>query len=253
MKIGLGIDQTAVRELVKAFTNSPNHVLNDIKIEHGLDTGNFRNGGAWDVRFKRIKEVGLNNELVVLTAKRGIWTFICLLNLANGVLLVFSKEKNLESVIKKLGKKSIHYFHALVSINSDPFDLDRQQQELFPMFTEEYEARRLEEVLKILGEDYPKVKQVVFVVSQEVDRQVTGVEARLFNKYFELVDVEDWTSYVSEDYSDIFVSNEQDNDSDIETKPIAKIKDSIKIRRDYLKPTIPKKTDDTKKEEDLNQ
>ena len=157
----------------------------------------------------------------------------------------------MESVIKKLGKKSIHYFHALVSINSNPFDLDRQQQELFPIFTEEYEARRLEEVLKILGEDYPKVKQVVFVVSQEVDRQVTGVEARLYNKYFEPVDVEDWSSYVSEDYSDIFVSNEQDND--IETKPIAKIKDSIKIKRDHLKPTIPKKTDDKKKEEDLNQ
>ncbi|MGD6845198.1 DUF5986 family protein [Bacillus infantis] len=252
MSLSLGIDTTVIRNLVKAFTTSPNHVLNDIRNEHGLYTGNFRNGGAWDVRFKRIKEVALDHDLVVLERKRGTWAFICLLDLNSGNLLVFSKEKNMEVVVKKLGKKSIHYFHAFVTINGEPRSLDNQQLGFFAPLTEEYEMRRLEEVRKLLGEDYPKVKQVVFVVSEEVDKQVTGVEAKLYSKFFELVDKQDWSAYLSEDYSDILNSNGQDMDVDSERRPIAKVKDSIKNMRDLTTSKIPKKKADKKKEEGIN-
>ncbi len=152
MKIISGLNDETIESLVKAFAGTTNDVVDEIKQEYGLETGNFKNGGVWDIRFRRIKQVALENGLIVLTKRRGIWTFICVLDTGTGILYVFSKEKNLDIVIKKLGRKNIHYFHAFVSLSSGPIDLDYQQISLFPTLTEEYENRRLREAQKILGE-----------------------------------------------------------------------------------------------------
>ncbi|MCM3452756.1 DUF5986 family protein [Heyndrickxia oleronia] len=226
-----------IGDIVKAFTSTTHDVIREIQVEHGLDTGNFKSGGNWDLRFKRIKNAALKHGLIVLTKKRGIWNFILVLNINTGIMYVFSKDKNIKTVIKKLGKNSIHYFHAFVSLNSDPYELDNQQMELFPMLSEEYEAKRIQEVQKILGEEYPLVKQVVFVVALEEDRKIVGVEAKLFNRYFELKDVENWTSYMStDDYSDIFISNELPLEQ--QQTVIPKLKQSVKDRKHHFDKTI---------------
>ncbi|KJD38587.1 hypothetical protein QD46_18145 [Paenibacillus polymyxa] len=242
----LGLNDAMAELLVRSFTQETESVLNDIKREHGLDTGNFRNGGSWDKRFGRIKDTALHNDLVVLTRNRGIWTFVSVLDLGTGSLYIFSKEKNLDVVIKNFGKESIHYFHAFVSLNSGPLEFANQQMTLFESLTEEYENKRLLEVQKILDEEYPLVKQVIFVVGQEIDKKIVGVEARLFNRYFELIDKADWTKYVSKDeYSDVAVLNEEVVESmDI----IPKIKPSVKKRKEEI--AKKKLLEEGKKEED---
>ncbi|MFB4331367.1 DUF5986 family protein [Paenibacillus sp. CR_12] len=228
----LGLGDTLAELLVKSFTQETESVLNDIKKEHGMGTDNFRHGGSWDKRFGRIKDIALQNELVVLTRSRGIWNFICILDLDTGSLYVFSKDKNLDVVIKNFGKKNIHYFHAFVSLNRGPLEFASQQMVLFDSLTEEYENKRLLEVQKILGEEYPLVKQVIFVVGQEIDKKMVSVEARLFNRYFELIDKVDWTTYVSkDDYSDVTVLNEEVVES---TDIIPKIKPALKKRKEEI-------------------
>ncbi|GGG66454.1 hypothetical protein GCM10010918_21130 [Paenibacillus radicis (ex Gao et al. 2016)] len=241
----LGLNDTKAELLVRSFTQETASVLNDIKKEYGLDTGNFRNGGSWDKRFGRIKDVALQNDLVVLTRSRGIWAFVCVLDIASGSLYIFSKEKNLDVVIKNFGKKSIHYFHAFVSLNSGPLEFSNQQMTLFDSLTDDYENKRLLEVQKILGEEYPLVKQVVFVVGQEINKKIVGVEARLFNRYFELIDKVDWTAYVSKDeYSDVAVLNEDVEES---MGVIPKIKPLVKMRKERI---VKEKLLEEKKEED---
>jgi hypothetical protein len=246
----LGLNRSMAELLVSSFTEGTDGVINEIKEEHGMYTGNFKNGGSWDIRFNRIKQVALNNDLVVLTRRRGIWTFVCALDLSTGSLYIFSKEKNLDIVIKNFGKKKIHYFHAFVSVNSGPLEFDTQQLSLFDTLTDEYENKRLMEVQKILGEEYPLVKQVIFVVAQEVDKKMVSVEARLFNRYFELIDKVDWSMYVSKDeYSDLVVINEEVMEIiDI----IPKVKQSVKKRKESFDQEIAKKKLDEKdiKEED---
>ncbi|MCR6110053.1 hypothetical protein HXA35_06900 [Bacillus sp. A301a_S52] len=228
MKVNTGLDQSLIEELVKAFTGNTDDVLNDVKREYGWDTGNFKNGGSWDHRFERIKQVALHNNLVVLKRNRGIWTFICLLNIETGILYVFSKEKNLEKVIKNFGRKSIHYFHAFISINSGPVELYNQQMSLFSVLPEDYEERRLTEVQKILGEEYPSVNQVIFIVAQEENRKIVGVEAHYYNRYFELIDNENWSSYVPEDeYGSIFVAEEESIDNTDIVSVIPKVKQKV--------------------------
>jgi hypothetical protein len=191
--------------------------------------------------------VALQNDLVLLTRRRGIWTFVCVLDLDTGSLYIFSKEKNLDVVIKNFGKKSIHYFHAFISLNSGPLEFASQQMTLFESMTEEYENKRLLEVQKILGEEYPLVKQVIFVIGQEFDKKIVGVEARLFNQYFELIDKKDWTTYVSRDeYSDVAGSS----DADMENMDIIpKIKPSVKKQKEEI---IKKKLHEERKKEEDN-
>lgn len=93
MKVNTSLDQSIIEELVKAFTGNTDDVLNDVKREYGWDTGNFKNGGSWDHRFERIKQVALHNNLVVLKRNRGIWTFICLLNIETGIYMSFQKRR----------------------------------------------------------------------------------------------------------------------------------------------------------------
>jgi len=248
-----GLNNRTIESLVKAFTGTTNDVVNEIKQEYGMDTGNFKNGGAWDIRFSRIKQVALQNDLVVLTKRRGIWTFICVLETETGILYVFSKEKNLETVIKNLGRKTIHYFHAFVSLNSGPVDLENQQMSLFSTLPEEYENRRLREVQKILGEDYPLVNEVVFVVAKEEEKKIVGVEAKLFNRYFEPVDTQDWTAYVPEDeYGNLLVLDEETIDNTDTVMVIPKIKQEVKDRKHHFEKEIPTKRDEKEdlKEED---
>jgi hypothetical protein len=233
MKINSGLDQSVIEQLVIAFTGTTDDVLNDIKREYGWDTGNFKNGGSWDHRFERIKIVALQNNLVVIKRNRGIWTFICVLDLETGMLYVFSKENNMEKVIKNFGKKNIHYFHAFISINSGPVELDNQQISLFPILSEEYEDRRLREVQKILGEEYPLVNKVVFIVAQEENRKIAGVEAKFYNRFFEILDTVNLSSYVPDDeYGSILVEHEENIDNTDNIPIIPKVKQEI-IEKKY--------------------
>lgn len=228
------INESVAKDLVQAFSKSTDGTINEIILEHSLDTHNFKDFGAWDIRFSRIKKVALKHELVTLKRKRGRWTFFCILHIETGILYVFSKKKNLESVIKKLGKGSIHYFHAFISKNGDPIDLDNTQTSLFPRLTDEYEEKRLIEVQKILGNEYPLVEKVIFIVGKEENKQIVRVEAHLYNKYFELIDFEDWSSYISvAEYSDLTaVSAPMDQDNTDNEEPLVAVKQNIKARKD---------------------
>ena len=242
MSISSGMGHLVIGNLVKAFTGTTNEVVNVVRQEYGWDTGNFKNGGSWDTRFNRIKQVALQNELLVLTRKRAIWSFICVLNLDSGTLYVFSKDKNLEGVIKKLGRENIHYFQAFVSLNSDPVDMDNQQMSFFSVFPEDYEMRRIREAQKILGEEYPLVNQVIFVVAKEEERKIVGVEAKLFNRYFELIDVQDWSAHVPDDeYGSILVIDEETIDNTENIGIIPKVKLEVKNRKNHFEKEIPSK------------
>lgn len=251
MNIISGLNNETIESLVKAFTGTTIDVVNEIKHEYGMDTGNFKNGGAWDIRFNRIKKFALQNDLVVLTKRRGIWTFICVLDTDKGILYVFSKEKNLDIVIKNLGRKTIHYFHAFVSLNSGPVDIKNQQMSLFSTLPEEYENRRLREVQKILGEDYSLINEVVFVVAKEEEKKIIGVEAKLFNRYFEPLDTQDWSAYLPEDeYGNLLVLDEETIDNTDTVLVIPKIKQEVKDRKHHFEKEIPTKK---KKKKDLKE
>lgn len=248
MVISSGINDETIKDLVKAFSSSVASLVKEMEMQYELETGNHKHGSAWDIRFNRIKKAALKNNLVVLTRKRGFWTFVVVLNLDTGFLYVFSKEENFEVVIKNFGKKKIHYFHAFVSKNSGPVELEHQQLGFFSRLPDDYETRRIAEVQKILAEDYPAVKEVVFVIGKEKDGKIVEVEARLYNRYFELLDTENWSKFISEDYQyeDIFISNEQLIDDSVQKPVIPVVKEHIKRRKDSFKKKIAeeKKTKD---------
>lgn len=228
MNYTIGFSDTAVKDLVKAFSESTIKDLNDMTMEYGLHTGNFKSFGSWDLRFNRISNAARKHGLDVLTRKRGgLWTFNAVLNPDTGALIVFTKEKNLNLVIKEFGSESIHYFHALLSKNRE-----NQQTELFREYADEFDAKRTIEAQKILEEDYSSVNQVFFIVGQEESKKMTSAAIKLYDSYFNLLDIIDLTNNIPEDnYDDIFVSNEQNTNEEEEAPLIPVIKESTKKRK----------------------
>lgn len=237
-----GMEGQVKEKVVQAFTNSTRGALTEIKFEHDLYTDNYKNFGSWDIRFSRIRKAALENELTVIMKKRGIWKFISVLDEDTGTLYVFSKEKNLQKVMKEFGKDKIHYFHAFISLNHPPVEFDNNQLEFFNLFSEEYDEKRLIEAKKILQNDFSSVKQVVFVSAYEELGEIVAVKAKLFDKYFNLINVENWTENMnSADYSDIFISNEQKLEDKQQNAIIPTVKKNVIDRRRHFEETIPQK------------
>lgn len=251
MNVISGLHNETIEKLVNAFAETTKDVINDITVEYGMETGNFKNGGHWDIRFRRIKYVALHHDLVVLSKKRGLWTFVCILDMETGNLYVFTKENNLNIVMGNFGKNKIHYFHAFVSINSGPVELDNNQLSLFPILTSEYEERRLKEVQKILGEDYPLVNNVVFVVAKEEEKKIIGVKAQFYNRYFELLETQDWSAYVpEEEYGSLLILDDELDDNNHTVKVIPKIKQEIKDKKRHFEQKLSTEKKKEKNEEE---
>lgn len=236
MQNAINTKNPVIQELVKAFTKETVTTTSEIKDEYDFITNNFEGFGSWDIRFKRIFTTALQNDLVVLVRKRGNWKFVVVLDEKTNDLFVFTKKNNIESVIKKFGKGSIHYFHAFVGLNKE-IVLGDFQMEIFQKTTDDYENRRIEELRKILGEDYPRVNQVIFIVAEEKNKKIINAEAILYNKFFIELEKTNLYEYIDEEeYSELFVEEESYNDE--ETLVIPKVKEEIK--RSVSTDTIPK-------------
>lgn len=245
MKKLIAVEESIVSQMVKGFSQSTVDTIRDIAHEYDLSkTGNFKNMGSWDVRFSRVSRVGLQNGYLALVKKRGVWNFLVLLNEATGTLYVFSKEKNIELVKKNFGKDKIHYFHALLTINGEFIELTNGEMNLFEDYYAEYDEKRLIEARKVLSEDFSSVKQVVFVVGKEVDKEIAEVEARLYNKYFELVDVMDWSNYIDKvEYADADSYSYSEDEEHQVNELLVKVKQEVKDKssKNKGKEQIPQK------------
>ncbi|WP_214738107.1 DUF5986 family protein [Exiguobacterium sp. s162] len=230
-----------IANLVNAFTESVDFTLTDIKNDYDLTTENGKHGLAWDIRFDRIKTSALSDELVVLTKKRNnLWSFICVLDDQDSVLYIFVKDKNLKRIKKKFGKNSIHYFHAFVSINGQPYNLNETQLSLFQTLSSEYEMNRVLEVQKVLGDDHLRVKEVKFIVAKEEAKQIIGAEVHKYDSFFNLISIEDYSNHISTPtFSDV-ITNTQVSEISETQEIIPKIKDSLKKRRQVDNNPIPK-------------
>ncbi|GLC87509.1 DUF5986 family protein [Lysinibacillus piscis] len=195
-----------MRKLVRSFAENTENTLDEIEINYNMDSGNFRHGGSWDIRFGRIENsVKDNDDIIVLNRERGIWKYKATMHLLLGALFIFTKEKNLDKVIKeKHATESIHYFHALVFLNDKTKSNETIQLTLFDLYDKEFEDRRQAEVQKILMECYSLVKQVYFVVGTEREKQIVEVKVQHYNNKFEFLKEVDLSHYISKgEYEDV--------------------------------------------------
>lgn len=244
-------ENPAIKDLITAFTGETKSITNEIAQEHEFITKNFAKFGGWDIIFKRVGVTALQSGLIVLVKNRGAWDFVAVLNDETEDLYVFTREKNIENIVKNFGKKSIHYFHALITKNDIPQELNNYQMKLFPTTTEEYEMKRLEVAQKVLGESYFDIQRVVFIVSKESGNRIVGAEARLYDKYFNIIESTDWSSHVSKEegeYESIAILNYIDDET--EELVIPKIKENIK-KKDTDPKVADKKTPENEEDNEI--
>lgn len=223
-----------MNKLIKAFSQNTENTLDEIEFNYNMDCGNFRNGGSWDLRFGRIEDsVKNNNDVAILNRERGIWKYKAILFASTGTLFIFTKEKNLDKVIKeKSNTEKIHYFHALVYLNVDNVGVNVQLDlDLFNYYDEEFEERRKREVQKILMDYYSQVKQVYFIVGTERNKQIVEVKVQHFNRQFEFLKEVNLSNYISKgEYEDVLpkISVHKKQISN----PLVGIRDGLKKRNE---------------------
>jgi len=95
-------DELQMKKLVMAFSQNTENTLDEIEFNYNMGTGNFRQSGSWDLRFGRIEDSVKNkSDVAILNRERGIWKYKAILFATTGTLFVFTKEKNLDKVIKE--------------------------------------------------------------------------------------------------------------------------------------------------------
>ncbi|MFZ3591580.1 DUF5986 family protein [Bacillus sp. DJP31] len=199
-------DSNHIKSIVKCFTDDTTAIRNEIALEYRLPTGNFRNFMVWDIIFGRLADKLCKEEFEIVELKRGNWTFNAPLHKSTGTLYLFTKEANLKRVEKKLTIKKPHYFYSLSSINGD-LDIDAGQLSLKDLYDEDSLIYLTRDAIKILGDAYSKVRQVLIVVGIEKYKKMTDVSVHLYNQNFELCDSVNWSEYISNiDYEDILPS-----------------------------------------------
>ncbi|MGN7283498.1 DUF5986 family protein [Shouchella rhizosphaerae] len=241
MNIGTNLKDDAIKDMVKAFSASADGEIYEIEMGFGLErTRNFKNGVSWDITFRNIAAAAEKHGLEVIKIKRGIWNFIALMDPRTGYLFVFTKENNLEMVIKNSGKKSIHYFYAFIAMHDDITAEFSYSCSLIPQFDKEYEEKRIIEAQKILDENFSRVKRVIFVTKKKEMQGISTVKAKLYDKNFFLVDTEDWSHHASDvGYGDLLENDELESP----TLPmLAKVKPNIKeLKRSKERELVKKK------------
>jgi len=219
-------DSKHIESIVKCFTDDTNAIRNEIALEYHLPTGNFRNFMTWDIIFGRLADKLCKEEFEILELKRGTWTLNAPLHKSTGMLYLFTKEANLKIVEKKLTLKKPHYFYSLSSINGD-LDVDAGQLSLKYLDDEDSLVYLTRDAIKVLGDAYSKVKQVLIVVGTERYKKMTDVSVHLYNQNFELCDSVNWSEYISNiDYEDILPSTAAVNE-ETQATTIAKLKKKI--------------------------
>ncbi|PAC82351.1 hypothetical protein CHI05_07520 [Bacillus sp. 7788] len=230
--------------LVRAFSDPVNTSLQDLKEFMGYRaTFNSRGMSAWDIRFNRIQTLeDEKSDIRTLISNRRFWEFA--MSLKNRTLYIYTKESNLERVRKNFGKSKIHYFHAFLYKNikfDDHYHVSGEcvQGTLFNSGIEDYNEKRKFEAIKMLGENYTEIDQVIFVTLKEEKGKAVKVDANLFSSDFRLVYKEDWSAFINPAYEESKL-NEQVSNSKSGTGNTNK---TIPV----LKPEIQKKIQDKKK------
>jgi len=221
-------DTEHIKSIVRCFTNDTKAIRNEIALEYHLPTGNFRNFMAWDIIFGRLADKLCKEEFAILELNRVGWTFYAPLHKSTGTLYLFSKQANLKIVKKRLSLKKPHYFYSLSSINGDlDVEVDSGQISLKGLDDDDSLEPLTRDAIKVLGESYSKVKQVVIVVGTEKFKKIIDVSVHLYNQNFELCDSVNWSEYISNiEYEDILPSAEAVIE-ETQTTTIAKLKKRI--------------------------
>lgn len=100
----------------------------------------------WDVRYTKIRDIGIKNNLKALVINRGkLWKLVALVDEKKEEISLFLSEKNLKKVCRE--KKATHYMSILSFINKDkPLQTSLELEEIQnPDFTEELFIEMMEQ------------------------------------------------------------------------------------------------------------
>lgn len=237
----MNIDDSAMHDLIRAFTRNTKGDLEHNSSENDFVTNNGELSYSWNYIFGDIAKAAVNNNLKYIVVERTkIWQFVAVFSQDEKELLLFFKEKNLRTILSKFEGKPFHYLNCLLVKN---IHLNGQeiihQMNLFS--NTEIDEKRTIEAKKMLQEDFEKIETIYVCSKEEISGNVVSVTMNLLNGFGEIVSQEDMTDYMLLDYETTSAINSDNN----KTPTIPTLKEQFKRKEEN---TIPNKKEDKREE-----
>ncbi|QNK88342.1 hypothetical protein H7992_00665 [Sporosarcina sp. resist] len=222
-------NEDLLKKMTRAFSDSYDEELGDIKAVTGGKTSNAKNQNIWDVKYSRLHDVAIETGNTPLHIKRNaLWECVTILENEKKELFVFFRDKNYQSILRDLGKKPFHYLDCLLVKNKSkdgqaPF----YQPDLFDDTS--YDDERDKQLREILGDSYEEVNSIVVFTLEEAKGIATTVKAILLTSNGELIDEMNLSKYMSTNYSSSAAINDEAPE-----KTIVKLKAKVKDKNEKI-------------------
>ena len=182
-------------------------IKEDIKINR-LVTHNGDSRRIWDFINRNLSKVYNIDECVANPTKRGPWEMLPVFDKNTGILMTVMRESRFKELGRNKGKrKTIHYMDAFASTLNPNLLPSNGEQELFSISESndriEEKKKIVENILQDLGASLSIVKRYVLILFESRGFDLISLRACIINSRLEVVDQDDWSSYIDVSESNV--------------------------------------------------
>lgn len=204
------MDNVIKKQLASAFSEDCRLELSQSKKENGYVTHNSKSMAEWDIRFKRIIQVAEEYNLEYIIASRtALWEFVAIFD--EKKMYLFSKEKNINTILDNYDSKPLHYVLCAVAINTHLDGLANIEQ---LRLLEDIWASDKEKIRKkLFGTIISDIEEVRVFSLEEYRKEPVRVEELLIDSNGQIVEVIDHSDAINADYTEIIQQEKVDKET----------------------------------------
>ena len=211
-----GISQDFKKKCAIAIKDA---VGDDIKAD--IKTNRFvtHNGDSsriWDYINRNLSEACNIDESIASPTKRGPWEMLPIFDKKTGVLMTVMRESRFKELGRdKWKRKTSHYMDALASTLNPGLLPSNGEQELFSVAESderiEEKKKIVDNILRDLGTPLSIVRRYVVILFESRGFDLISLRACIINSDLQVVDQDDWSSYIEIGESNVVESTTVDN------------------------------------------
>lgn len=192
--------ELVLTRLVASFAEECQTELEAINREKNSITNNGRHMNAWDIRFKHIvsasEEMKLDYKIIETSS---LWSYVVVTD--EDKMYLFTKESNLQKVLKDKQKDPLHYILCTTAINTHLNGTAKTEQiELLEDYLAKVKKDKRE---RYYGELIAQVKEVVVFTLEQFENEAVKVKEVLIDSTGNIVKSIDHSNNIMENYSDV--------------------------------------------------
>lgn len=228
--MGVNINSKLEKGILDAMSITTYDIRPDFEDTFSKTNHNGIHQVVWAKRSQYLKDIFENDpNIEVLDIQRNFWKVNPVFDIQTGNLYILVSDNNLQRKIADYKSKgtSTHYIYELLIKNDQ---LEAPQNELSLFSNENYDEKEQRHLysMKMLGDNYDNVKQVILISVSYFNEAAIGANKLLYNDKFDLILEENLSSLLHNEAPIIDSNNNPNEHNSVEEtyddKPLVTLK-----------------------------